>query len=474
MYEGKITQARADGRRLFAADCCAIIGAVSGHHLIRCRSIPSLELTSRSANKLAMHQRVSVARLEIRDSTSDLQQSQKSTNIQAYSKGSGGHTLYGLFAYGLFCGTPQFHRGQTWERRSSDKNLTQQDYYSALAPIVMASARNNAQLRRKIYELARSKLRQQLQRDANVGHSERARQLMALEAAIDEIEANLAENNFGETYSGVNVSATNPQSRMEIIPPGQPLRPLSDARYEFTATYASRPTPSRIRSALMLVGAAILAGAAYVAIQRGLREAPQMNLAANSNIFRNGNPPSTSLPFPHIQRPSAYGVYALINGKLSELEALPIRVPDQRVAISATISSPSSTKLPTGQAQFIAFQRDLLNNAPEKVTVRIVAKIISAAGLGNKGGATKSNLGGSWAVRNISYEMKVAPVDGNPAMILIRPAEASFSFPPGRYVLVLKNVAYDFSVEGPISDAAQCIERVDESEAPVFTECPKL
>ena len=64
----------------------------------------------------------------------------------------------------------------------------QQDYYSVLASVIMASARDNAQLRRMIYELARSKLRQQLAWETEeLGHSERA---LAIAGARDCHRAN--------------------------------------------------------------------------------------------------------------------------------------------------------------------------------------------------------------------------------------------------------------------------------------------
>lgn len=350
----------------------------------------------------------------------------------------------------------------------------QHDYYSALAGIVMASARNNAQLRRTIYELARSKLRQQLQRDAKeLAHSEKAQELLALETAIERIEADLAEGDRGKTYSEAKVLTTNTQPLMEIIPPGRGLPPLSDARHEFVVLQTSRPKPSTARSALMLVAAVILGGLAYVAIQRGLPEAPQSKLAFDGNISGDRNHSPSSSPVQNIPQPSAYGVYALTNGKLSELQPLPIRVPDQRIAISALVSSPSSTELPGGRAQFVVFRRDLVNNVPENVTVRVVAKVTAASTFGKKGASTAGNPPSSWAVRGISYEMKVAPIEGHAAMILIRPTDAGFSFSPGRYALVLKNVAYDFSVAGSISDPSQCVLRSDDSDAPVFTECPK-
>jgi hypothetical protein len=68
--------------------------------------------------------------------------------------------------------------------------------------------------------------------------------------------------------------------------------------------------------------------------------------------------------------------------------------------------------------------------------------------------------------------MKVAPDSANPEMIVISPADGTFTFPAGRYALVLnKNIAYDFSVDGPVSDKAQCLERTDAVNTPVYTEC---
>lgn len=349
----------------------------------------------------------------------------------------------------------------------------QQDYYSALAGIIMASARNNAQLRRTIYELARSKLRQQLRRQAEaLSPSERTHELQALEAAIEQIEADLEENVNRQTHSRANLLAPVVYPSVEIIPPARHLPPLSETQYEFTAVRRARPAFSLIRSALTLLAAAILGAVAYVGIQRGLHSETQSKGEADQNVLNSTIHLSKPPLLPHIPAPAAYGVYALTNGQLTELQPLPIRVPDARVAISGNLSSPSTTKLPNGRAQFIVFSRDLVNNAPETVVVRVVAQVIRASAIGNNGEATTSG-GISWAVRGISYQMRVAPIHGNPAMILIHPADADFSFPAGRYALALKTTAYDFSVDGPITDSAQCIERNDEAAAPVYTECRK-
>jgi hypothetical protein len=59
-------------------------------------------------------------------------------------------------------------------------------------------------------------------------------------------------------------------------------------------------------------------------------------------------------------------------------------------------------------------------------------------------------------------------------MVIIRPENPTFSFPAGRYVLVLKGSAYDFSVAGPITDTAQCLERTDAMNMPIYSECRTL
>jgi hypothetical protein len=172
-----------------------------------------------------------------------------------------------------------------------------------------------------------------------------------------------------------------------------------------------------------------------------------------------------------VAMPRAYGVYAVNHEKLIDLQLLPIKIPDQRVAISAVISTPPEVTLPDGRLQFVAFRRDLATNAPDQATVRIVARVKRALTFDAAGKARISSVEGSWAVRGNAYDMKVAPVNGNPEMIVIRPENPKFSFPSGRYVLMLKGLGYDFSVDGPVTDTAQCLERTDALNAPIYSEC---
>ena len=149
-----------------------------------------------------------------------------------------------------------------------------------------------------------------------------------------------------------------------------------------------------------------------------------------------------------IPTPSEYGAYAVVNGKLTELGQLPIKVPDPRVAISAPITVPSQAHLSSGQLQFVVFRRDLKDNAPDRVSVRVVAQVMRALTFDSKGHAKTTDVEQSWVIRNHSYQMRVAPLGDNPEMIVIRSDPADFVFPAGRYALVLKGVGYDFTVDG--------------------------
>jgi hypothetical protein len=183
--------------------------------------------------------------------------------------------------------------------------------------------------------------------------------------------------------------------------------------------------------------------------------------------------PATTLPqsspFP---LPTVYGVYAVSGGQLHELEALPVgRVPDQRVFMSTPIRTLSRTVLPDGQIVFIIYRRDVASSAPERVTVRVIAKIMRAMTFSTAGQASMEDMGDTWTIRNVSYEFRVAPLSEKSEMLMIRPENVDFVFPAGRYGLVIKGQAYDFTVAGPITEAAQCLEGVKASNGTFYSQC---
>lgn len=182
---------------------------------------------------------------------------------------------------------------------------------------------------------------------------------------------------------------------------------------------------------------------------------------------------ATARLMPAFAAPDTYGVYAVSDGQLTPLEPLPIRVPDARVSISSTISKPAPAPLANGHLSFVVYHRELATSVPETASVRIVAKVMQATAFA--GGKPKSMaIEDTWAVRGGAIDLRIAPVPANSEMIVIRPADPNFTLSPGRYVLMFKNQAYDFSVAGTVSDTAQCLQRADLQDRSVYSECREL
>jgi len=195
-----------------------------------------------------------------------------------------------------------------------------------------------------------------------------------------------------------------------------------------------------------------------------------VRLSARAMLAR-GNSVAPLLDF---QLPTTYGIYAVSEGKLYDLSALPIKVPDSRIAISAIISTASRVTVPNGKLTFIVFSRDLVSSAPDEVSVRVVARVLREMKFDSARSPTISRVDDQWAVRSKSYELGVAPLGDNPEMIVIRPKDTQFLFPPGRYALVVNGQGYDFSVDGQWTDTAQCLERTKAVNGTIYSECRSL
>jgi len=164
-------------------------------------------------------------------------------------------------------------------------------------------------------------------------------------------------------------------------------------------------------------------------------------------------------------------MYAISAEKLYELELLPGRAPDPRVAISAAILTSSRTTLPDGHLKFVVFRRDSSTSAADRADVRVVAKIARETSFeGGKPVAAKAD--DSWVIRNISIPYRVAPKKDEPDMYEVLSENPEAVLAPGRYVLVLKGQAYDFTVAGAITDPKQCLERLAASNGQFYSECP--
>jgi hypothetical protein len=402
------------------------------------------------------------------------------------------------------------------------------DYYTVLARMVEAVNEDNFLLRAMIYELARVKLRKEIcQNFREVGWSGIYDQLRALDAAIDRFEADSTDNvgrlnDFSQPErtqigrpsndthgSGGQLSKTlivnhhdasiQASSFAQSANGGKRILSLPEfsARdgYPATARAAKHLRPA-LWSTIQLVMAAVLGVALYAALQSQIAFLESSKTPPTEDIARSAN--ATDVPkaetktslsgtsasspsetnfrpiTPQIPVPSTYGVYAVSDGKLIDLGLLPIRVPDSRIAISSSINAPSHVHLPVGKLQFVVFRRDLVNDMPDRVELRVVARVVRALTFGSASKPTISDVTGSWVVRSNSYQLRVAPVDDHPEMVLLRTERPDLVFPAGRYALVLKNLAYDFTLDGTLTDLAHCLERTDGLPSPIYTECRDL
>ena len=171
-------------------------------------------------------------------------------------------------------------------------------------------------------------------------------------------------------------------------------------------------------------------------------------------------------------RPTAYGVYAISNNRLIELEQISASPVDPRARNSLQIVKPSRTVINDAKLAFIAYRRDLTTSAPDKVSVRIAARIARAMTVDPLGKAVmEPPPTASWLIREFGYDLRVSPVPENSEMLMLVPEEADFAFPPGRYELVLGGQSYDFVIAGIIKEPAHCVEGVATARGPAFYEC---
>jgi hypothetical protein len=391
--------------------------------------------------------------------------------------------------------------------------------------MVAEVSQDHAQLRTFIYEFARVKLRKELYpRFVEGAWSEIEEQVRGLEAAIDRIESDFAQNAPSSQFNSQPAlsdgthgqstpspvalrSGSQKTSRFgeegiraeSLFVRSSPYRTsslpiLSDASDRLANAHLGKYLRSTFWRNTQLIAAAAIGVAIYAAndgksalnrlglhwLGRSTQTSLTNNIEKEQNVAVSGKQSAPKSNEAHPQHspdipvPTEYGAYALFNGRLTELEQLPIKVPDPRVAISASISMPSRTHLPIGRLEFVVFRRDLMNNAPDRVAVRIVARVMRALTFDSAGNPKTTNVEQSWVIRNNSYQMRVAPFADNLEMIVIRPDPADFVLPAGRYALVLKGVGYDFTVDGTQTDAAHCLERTDALNAPIFSECRKL
>ncbi|WP_453953975.1 hypothetical protein [Bradyrhizobium sp. USDA 377] len=344
---------------------------------------------------------------------------------------------------------------------------------------MLETVKDDADARRQmVYDLARYKLQEQFTyADArNIDQMKRA-----LEIAIEEVEKfsrdeapleRLPQLASSKETGGVLLSGD-----ATVLPSG-----VGRPRSKLPAISGPLlPVIKRTAAILLAVSAVIL-----IVSQRDNIAALRRQIASQSpEIALVAPKPETTIavarpemvtpaaPAPTRVLPTDYGIYALIDDKsLAELTATGVMAPDMRIAISPEFRKPDRPRLPNGRVKFIVFRRDVASAIPERVEVRVVAKIArefssDAAGKALGGG---DDVG---VIRNFSYPFRVSPIPGKAEMHELHAGASELELPPGHYVLSLGTQAYYFQVDGEITDPRQCLERVVAGNGTFYAPCKK-
>ena len=382
------------------------------------------------------------------------------------------------------------------------------NYYTILVEAIKRTEQNSAQLRQLVYERARFNFK----RDLLFGHStlglaDIVRHINDFELAVARIEANAGNE------------AVRPQEPTSYAPPltpvgadGEfhaptvPIAPIytTDESFRevqhsfgrrhsgFTIDGTSASLFRRI-SIVAIVFAGVVIGGTMLwyssKVRMPLIVANELAKITTPPAIQNETKPQQSpakpdtapapqteakvqqappkqVPFP---LPGSFGIYALGNGQLTELHTLPIGVPDPRVALSAEFKQPSTVTLTDRSPAFILFRRDLLNNAPQTIALRVVASVARETKIVG-GKATVTKIDGTWRIRNVSNEVKVSPIPGQPEMVIAHLAD-KVTLAPGRYALVLNRVGYDFTIAGAEQPLEFCLEGFETANGLIFNQC---
>jgi hypothetical protein len=180
-------------------------------------------------------------------------------------------------------------------------------------------------------------------------------------------------------------------------------------------------------------------------------------------------PAEAALPFP---RPAAYGVYAIRDNQLIELEQVQATPVDPRTPDQLQIVKPGRIVSATAKLSFVVFRPDLSSNPPEKVSVRIAARIAHTMNFNSAGKAVVTTPAtDTWLIRDQGYNLRATPMRESAEMVMLRLENTEFAFPPGRYELMLGGQAYDFVIAGEVTDLAHCVEGVVTVRGLAFYEC---
>jgi hypothetical protein len=369
--------------------------------------------------------------------------------------------------------------------------LDHADFSRMLVKVIDNVQQDPAQYRNLIYEMARVQLqREAWHRDPPMNILEFRRMMLALETAIERVETEAAQRDATTALAPGDAIAR----AEEPVTARQAVVLLDDTpRYAHSGPAAALHSRRTKRLSVPLKAIArlgvlfLLAGVSVIALNakfHWLGSTPSLDVEAEgTSVLRSALPPAAASTSPvtpaqpsppSTMLPNVYGVYAMTGGKLYELEPLVGRAPDLRMFMSAAFKTPSRTVLPDGEVSFIVYRRDMVSSAPDRVSVRVIAKVARSLTFSKTGQPVTATVEGEWAVRNVSLDYRVAPSRESAEMIVIKPDSAAPPLAPGRYALIIKGQMFDFTIDGRITHTSQCLERTEAANGTFYSECRQL
>ena len=357
-----------------------------------------------------------------------------------------------------------------------------------LSRVIDSVEKNPEFLRATVYELARHKLKEEFGSESPGNVRSLSKSLEVAIAGVESftkkkgggMEASLLGANPARATALISNHPSNPQveSALKSAAPvfeahvfGSGAAPVRKER-SFNFDKSQWLTSLAIALAVIstVVSLALLRNKGYFGNPTA-PTSPKITTAAPAEVAARAAEPKPAEPSPTV--PTAFGIYAVSNNKLFELDVLPGRAPDPRVAISGIITAPGRTTLPDGHVSFVIYRRDSGSNAADRAEVRLVARIEREATFDKGGKQVVTGVDDNWVMRNISIPHRTSPKKDNPEMYEVRSDNPDAPLAPGRYALVVKGLAYDFTVAGTITDPRQCLERLVATNGRFYSECKK-
>jgi hypothetical protein len=126
-------------------------------------------------------------------------------------------------------------------------------------------------------------------------------------------------------------------------------------------------------------------------------------------------PPRSVAPFTaapvSFPRPTSYGVYAISDNRLIKLEQVHATPVALRAGNQLQILEPGLSVIAPGTLTFVVFRRDLVSNAPEKVPLRIAARVARSMNFDSAGKAVMTRPSTeTWIIRDQGYDLRVSPL----------------------------------------------------------------